>query len=160
MYRAFTANITLHYLDLLPKLVQGYNASFHRSNGIAPGDVRTANDVDAWKTPYGKRLLRKPSYKFQATDKVHLRKVRRNVQEDLPTRVDRRSTSVIRNSHQEYDGTLIKGKFYSQRTQATMVRRSTKKTKKCKTQKRRRKRRPSREEVKLRSLWISRKVMK
>ena len=36
LYRALTANATLKYLDFLPDLVKGYNASVHNATGVAP----------------------------------------------------------------------------------------------------------------------------
>ena len=39
LYRALRANAALKYLDFLPDLVKGYNASVHNATGVAPKDV-------------------------------------------------------------------------------------------------------------------------
>ena len=44
MYRMFTASNTLTYVDRLPLLVIGYNATPHRSIGLAPFRVTRANE--------------------------------------------------------------------------------------------------------------------
>ena len=41
MYKYFTANNTLKYIDILPHLVDGYNRTVHRSIGMAPADVES-----------------------------------------------------------------------------------------------------------------------
>ena len=45
MYRYFTARNTYRYVDALPYLVQGYNATKHRSIGMAPRDVTRARSA-------------------------------------------------------------------------------------------------------------------
>lgn len=46
MWRYFTYQKTERYIDVLNKLVQGYNASVHRTIGMAPKDVTIENE---WK---------------------------------------------------------------------------------------------------------------
>ena len=81
LYRALTANATLKYLDFLPDLVKGYNASVHNATGVAPKNVTMYNDGKVWKKLYSKKLFgasrisRKSTLK--AGDKVMLSKVRR-----------------------------------------------------------------------------------
>jgi hypothetical protein len=44
---------TRKYLDVLPKLVETYNATLHRSlNNIAPKDVNETNETDVWAYMY------------------------------------------------------------------------------------------------------------
>ena len=84
LYRALTANATLKYLDFLPDLVKGYNASVHNATGIAPKNVTMYSDGKVWKKLYSKKLFgtsrkrrrrRKPI--FKAGGKVMLSKVHR-----------------------------------------------------------------------------------
>ena len=81
LYRALTANAALKYLDFLPNLVKGYNASVHNATGIEPKNVTMYNDGKVWKKLYSKKLFgasrksRKPTLKVG--DKVMLSKVRR-----------------------------------------------------------------------------------
>jgi hypothetical protein len=39
MFRYITYKKTYRYLDVLPKLVQGYNATVHTTTGMAPAKV-------------------------------------------------------------------------------------------------------------------------
>ena len=49
LFRALTANAILRYLDFLPDLVKGYNASVHNATGVAPKNVTMYNDGKVWK---------------------------------------------------------------------------------------------------------------
>ena len=59
LYRYFTAANTLRFDDKLPQLVEGYNATRHRSIGMAPKDVTWDNEEAVWKRLYEKRLKEK-----------------------------------------------------------------------------------------------------
>ena len=129
LYRALTANATLKYLDFLPDLVKGYNASVHNATGVAPKNVTMYNDGKVWKKLYSKKLFgafrisRKPTLK--AGDKVMLSKVRRTFKKGyLPGWteeifiVDRvLNTYVPSYKIKEYDGTPVKGTFYEEELQ-------------------------------------------
>ena len=53
IYRYLNRKKTLKYLDVLPKLVEKYNAAPHRSlNNIAPKDVNETNEADLWAYMY------------------------------------------------------------------------------------------------------------
>ena len=52
MFKYFTANHTLHYLDVLQRMIDAYNRRVHRSLGIAPNDVTLANEKDIWDYEY------------------------------------------------------------------------------------------------------------
>ena len=56
LYCYFTAANTLRFDDVLPELVQGYNATRHRSIDMAPQDVTWENEEAVWKRLYGPRL--------------------------------------------------------------------------------------------------------
>ena len=43
MFQYFTANGTRRYVEILPKLVNGYNKSYHRSIGMTPNQVTNLN---------------------------------------------------------------------------------------------------------------------
>ena len=77
LYRYFTAANTLRFDDVLPELVQGYNATRHRSIGMAPQDVTWDNEEAVWKRLYGKRLKGKKKPKFKVGDRVRLNKIHR-----------------------------------------------------------------------------------
>ena len=90
LYRALTANATLKYLDFLPDLVKGYNASVHNATGITPKNVTMYNDGKVWKKLYSKKLFgtsrkrrrrRKPT--FKAGDKVMLSRFVEPLRKDI-----------------------------------------------------------------------------
>ena len=49
----FTAHQTHRYLDILPKLVDSYNRTYHRSIGRAPTQVRKRDEAKIWVMLYG-----------------------------------------------------------------------------------------------------------
>ena len=78
LYRYFTAANTLRFDDKLPQLVEGCNATRHRSIGMAPQDVTWKNEEAVWKRLYEKRLKEKrPQPKFKVGDRVRLNKIYR-----------------------------------------------------------------------------------
>ena len=52
----FSANETKRYIDVLPEIVTAYNNSYHRSIGMPPALVRTADENKIWMRLYGDRL--------------------------------------------------------------------------------------------------------
>ena len=76
LYRYFTAANTLRFDDVLPELVQGYNATRHRSIGMASQDVTWENEEAVWKRLYDKRLKKK-KLQFKVGDRVRLNKIHR-----------------------------------------------------------------------------------
>ena len=78
LYWYFTAPNTLRFDDELPQLVQGYNATRHRSIGMAPKDVTWDNEEAVWKRLYEKRPEEKhPKPKFKVGERVRLNKIHR-----------------------------------------------------------------------------------
>ena len=49
----FTAHQTRRYIDILPKLLESYNNSYHRSIGRAPNEVRKKDENEIWVRLYG-----------------------------------------------------------------------------------------------------------
>ena len=79
LYRYFTAANTLEFVDILPALVKGYNATPHRSIGMAPDQVPWNNEKAVWKRLHGKpKKKRKPTLKVG--DRVRLNKIYRTFQ--------------------------------------------------------------------------------
>ena len=52
LYRYLIAADTLHYLDVLPALVKGYNSTTHRSTKMSPKDVNAKNERQVWLNLY------------------------------------------------------------------------------------------------------------
>lgn len=59
LYRYLTSANTLHYLDVLPALVKGYNSTIHRSIKMSPKDVNAKNERQVWLNLYRKRIKAK-----------------------------------------------------------------------------------------------------
>jgi hypothetical protein len=59
LYRYLNRNKTRKYLDVLPKLVETYNATPRSLNNIAPKDVNETNEADMWAYMYLKPKLMK-----------------------------------------------------------------------------------------------------
>ena len=75
LYRYLTAANTLHYLDVLPALVKGYNSTTHRSIKMSPKDVNAKNERQVWLNLYRKRIKAKRQKSiFQVGDRVRLSK--------------------------------------------------------------------------------------
>ena len=52
MWRYFTKNQTLRYVDVLQDFVHSYNDTYHRSIGMAPSAVNGANQETVWQRMY------------------------------------------------------------------------------------------------------------
>ena len=130
LYRYMTTYNTPSYLSTLPSLVRGYNASFHRSIGMAPNDVDDNNAREVWERLYGDKKKKKKKVAFKVGDRVRLNKKHRPFKKGyLPgwteevfvvtkVRLDGNVT-VYRIS--EWDDTPIKGTFYEQDLQKVTV---------------------------------------
>ena len=135
LYRYMTTYNTFKYLSSLPQLVRGYNASFHRSIGMAPRDVDQNNAEEVWDTlyPHYKKTKKKKKKKKSALkvgDRVRLNTKHRTFQKGyLPgwteevflvtqTRLD---GNVPTYRISEWDDTPIKGTFYAQDLQKVTV---------------------------------------
>ena len=49
MYKYFTKNNTYRYLDVINKLLTGYNKSVHSTMGVPPSKINTSNIYSVWK---------------------------------------------------------------------------------------------------------------
>lgn len=127
MYKYFSANNTLHYLDILPAILEAYNSSRHSTIGIAPALVNKENERRIWKKQYGKNLKSMRSFRnnFKAGDKVRVVKLKHVFEKGyLPSftkevfRIDTAlnttpPTYYLRDDRNE----LLKGAFYEQELQ-------------------------------------------
>ena len=130
LYRYMTTYNTASYLKALPALVKGYNASFHRSIGMAPEAVNLDNAKEVWEKLYASKKKKKKKKTKMAKrpllkvgDKVRLNKKHRPFKKGyLPgwteevfvvTKV-RRDGNVVAYNIAEWDDTPIKGTFYEE----------------------------------------------
>ena len=71
MWRYFTHNNTYKYVDVLQKLIDGYNASHHRGVGMPPEKVNSSNQLKIWTKYYSERVGKK-RFKFAVGDNVRI----------------------------------------------------------------------------------------
>ena len=120
MWKYFTANNTLKYIDVLQKLVRSYNHSRHRSIGMRPSDVNLKNESVVWERLYGDEANKLFKYKFSVGDQVRISKARRTFKKGyLPswteevftiTKRIRRKPPVYKIA--DYHGDELEGTFY------------------------------------------------
>ena len=54
MFKYFSANSTRKYIDILDKLVDQYNNTFHSSIGMTPKEAsKKKNETKVWRNLYG-----------------------------------------------------------------------------------------------------------
>ena len=75
MYRAFTYQSNHKWLDLLPKLTESYNHSYHRSIKTMPANINKTNETAVWLQQYG-NIQKNPVIKFQIGDTVRIPKTK------------------------------------------------------------------------------------
>ena len=80
LYRYMTTYNTPSYLSSLPALVEGYNASFHRSIGMGPKEVDDDNARRVWDKLYGEKKKKKKQPFLEVGDKVRLNEKHRTFQ--------------------------------------------------------------------------------
>ena len=76
IWRYFSANNTKRYLDVLPKLVDSYNNSIHRSIGMRPAEVKESDQDRIWARLYGVGKSRSPRVKLMPGQMVRLSRVK------------------------------------------------------------------------------------
>ena len=126
MWRYFTRTGKYEWLDILPSLVQSYNASVHRSIGMAPVNVtrgEVQNELWARQEERGpqKVTVREPVEVFAIGDKVRLSKAKHMLEKGyLPNWTEEIFTvSVALNTQptqykmRDYRNELIDGSFYA-----------------------------------------------
>jgi hypothetical protein len=76
MFRYFTYKNTYNYVDVLPKLVQGYNATVHTATGMAPAKVGDTDVLLFWNRMIEKaqRLKRLAEIKYRVGQYVRISK--------------------------------------------------------------------------------------
>ena len=129
LYRYLTTANILTFMDVLPQVVQGYNASWRQSIGRAPQDVTPHNELQVWHRLYPTPSPSPPSPKLKAGDRVRLSKQARPFRKGyLPgwteeVFVVRRVVpgSVPTYKVEEFDGTLVQGTFYEPELQRVTV---------------------------------------
>nr|CAD2174247.1 unnamed protein product [Meloidogyne enterolobii] len=83
LYRYFSQNHKLNWIDILPKIIEGINKSYCRVHGMRPIDVNFKNAQKVWEKIYGNifstKNFKKPKFKKDdyvriSRDKGHFEK--------------------------------------------------------------------------------------
>ena len=130
MWKYFTANNTHVYIDILPKLVEKYNTTYHRSIKDTPQDAsKPENYEHTFSALYSttpnmsKVILKKP--KLMVGDTVRIMKKKRmfekgftpNWSEELFTIEEVKPTKPITYKIKDKNSEEVKGSFYEQELQ-------------------------------------------
>ncbi len=128
MYRAFTHFGSYRWVDILPKLVESYNKSEHRSIGMAPIMVTKDNETELWIRQYGDKLTKpKKPPKFKLGDRVRLSKARgvftrgfypNWTEETFKIHAINTKYSPITYKVRDYNNEVIEGSFYKYELQS------------------------------------------
>ena len=127
MWRYFTANATYNYSDVLQDFVSAYNGARHRSIGRPPDTVTENNELEVWKTLYGRRRRdRTPkSSQLRPGDHVRLSMVTRPFRKGYLPRWTEEVFTVDRvisrrpfvYAVKDWDGEPVEGTFYGEELQ-------------------------------------------
>ena len=125
LYRYFTYKNTYHYLDVLPKLIKGYNASVHSSTGMAPADVRDTDVLTIWNKMRDKaartRRLSRPKFRVGQHVRISKEKMKfaKGGEQNYTTEIFKIRKVVYRTPRPVFEledlrGVEIEGQFYSE----------------------------------------------
>ena len=126
MWKYFTHHRTLRYVDILPKLVHGYNHAYHRSIKCAPVSVTLKNEPQVSENLYGKSNSKKVKPKFKVGDFVRINKTKRTFDKGyLPNWTQElfqilavvKTQIPITYKIKDLEGEVVKGTFYSHELQ-------------------------------------------
>ena len=80
MWKRFTAQNSTEYLDMLPRLVEEYNNTKHRSIGMTPVEAsKKKNESSVFLKLYGDLRAKGVGAKFKVGDRVRISKYKRSV---------------------------------------------------------------------------------
>lgn len=134
LWRYFTKNGTLRYIEVLPKVVTSYNNSFHSAIKMAPNEVTPRNFETVWQNLYGNRKSKsQPGERrtvFVIGDCVRVARAKREFKKGyLPKWTEEIFTivRVLRTHPVTYyiaddKGEVLRGSFYHDELQKVMKR--------------------------------------
>ena len=128
MWRYFTANSTYKYMDVLPSLLESYNTTHHRTIDRAPDEVNEKNELEVWKTMYGKskkKQKKRRSKHMKSGDMVRLSMVTRPFRKGYLPRWTEEVFLIDKVIHRtpivyavkDLEGEAIAGTFYGEELQ-------------------------------------------
>ena len=125
MYRAFTAQGNHKYVDILQKLVEGYNNSKHRSIGMTPNEVNHENEDVVRKMLYPKvqKRLQRNHLKLNQSVRITRKKgiFQKGYEQTFSYEVFKiteiKNTYPVTYGISDYKGELVLGSFYKEELQ-------------------------------------------
>ena len=120
MYKYFTAQNTLRYVDVLQKLVDGYNNSYHSSIKMRPTDVRESDQPMIRQHLYAVKKPSLKNYKYNIGDLVRISKARRTFKKGYLPGWTEQTYIIFNRKHftqpayylRAYNGENLEGAFY------------------------------------------------
>ena len=133
MYRYFTAQDTVKWIDVLPKLLKNYNSSFHRSIKMTPIEAsKTENEDKVRENLYGVRKTQRPAIpRYKAGDLVRIMNAdnvfRRGFQQNFTLEIFEieavLNTKPVTYKLRDLKGEEITGAFYEKELSKVVVER-------------------------------------
>jgi hypothetical protein len=125
MWKYFTEKNTKRYVDVITKLVQSYNNTWHRSIKMEPSSVTADNQKQVWQTLYGQSTMQpsKPTLKVGDTvrisrEKMHFEKgYEQNWTREIFTIHKILPRQPVVYKLKDLAGEVIEGTFYQQELQ-------------------------------------------
>lgn len=122
MYKYFTANNTRRWVDVLQKLVTGYNNSYHSSIKMTPNSVTKERQHEIRRILYPQKTTRSKPFKFNVNDLVRISKAKKvfrkgylpNWSTELFKITSRLARTKPLYTIEDLNGIAIKGKFYEE----------------------------------------------
>lgn len=129
VFRYFTHNRTVRYVDVLNKIVESYNNTYHRSIGMPPNNVNKENEVKIWRRMYGGAPLSNYKFKFKVGDRVRIQEHRSTFRkgyegaytEEIFKIVERIPRNPPVYKIVDYDNEAITGTFYEKELQKVKI---------------------------------------
>jgi len=129
MYKYFTAQDTVKWIDVLPKLLKNYNTSFHRSIKMTPTEASKMENQDKVRENlYGKTSKKRaPRYKvgdlmrITIADNVFRRGFHRNFTLEIFEIESVLNTNPVTYKLRDMKGEEITGAFYDQELSKVLV---------------------------------------
>jgi hypothetical protein len=121
MWKYFTAQNSYRWIDVLDKLVEGYNTSFHRTIKMKPIDVNKSNENQVWNNIYSSEKINSKKPKLKKGDLVRINKYKRKLLDKgyLPSWTEEifrvtevHNTSPTTYSLVDWNNETIEGRFY------------------------------------------------
>ena len=130
LFRYFSQKNTYIWIDVIQDIVNSYNATYHRSIGMAPNDVTKEKEAELWKKLYMDTASAPKDYKLNEGDVVRMSVLKGNFQKERNEQWTRELFIIISKYRRsgiplykvkDWAGDEISGSFYSEELQLVHV---------------------------------------